>query len=364
MAETQQRRLDATPIKPPDSHEVELQTIPSRNADDVDLYERDLYEYFHKIQQSRPQESRQDSALAKRSVLFSIRISTLFLSVAVSVLSIAYCVSQDLSVELELIKECTPMAIEDIWHHSYLASLGADSEINKHSQHGLADEACYTTKTIATNINTEQLWYGNTFNPRWAEQRGYQFWLFLLTSIYGLIIVLYNVAALAVDVVDIAKRRLHTKSHRYRKYTQSMRKLNAKDHNKLTERTRWRIIKSRLFRVYFTYFASDTTGWIILKFLGEITELAIQTQALLMYNGYNEHGAYLALKPESIVFFAAIISFNLVGTGLLWFCYAILPKFCYGLLFKRLLFFIDNVSDILLSLPVHPKDISQKSNIF
>eukprot|EP01083_Nonionella_stella_P234471 825363_1 len=70
------------------------------------------------------------------------RTLTLILLLLLLTLSIAYCIGKRLSVTLELIKRCKPKKQEEIWHHSYLASLvdGAEGDINAESQHGLTSE--------------------------------------------------------------------------------------------------------------------------------------------------------------------------------------------------------------------------------
>ena len=88
-----------------------------------------------------------------------------------------------------------------------------------------------------------------------------------------------------------------------------------------------------------------------MKFLAEISEILLQSNALLIYNGYDifdpnrEHHVYQANKPEFISVFASIIAFNCFGSGLLWLLYALLPYKCYGLVYKRCIFFIDKFSD-------------------
>ena len=87
-------------------------------------------------------------------------------------------------------------------------------------------------------------------------------------------------------------------------------------------------------KVYFAYFAQDTTGWIIFKFIGDIFEILLQSNALLFYNGYNifdpnhDNQIYQANKPQFIKLFTEIIAFNAFGSGILWLLYALFPNYC------------------------------------
>ena len=109
-------------------------------------------------------------------------------------------------------------------------------------------------------------------------------------------------------------------------------------------------------KVYSAYCAQDTTGWIISKFIAEISEILLQSNALLFYNGYDifdpnrKNHIHQANKPHFIKLFAGIFAFNAFGSGILWFLYGMLPNYCYGLLFKRCLFFVDKFSDFLYTI--------------
>ena len=84
-----------------------------------------------------------------------------------------------------------------------------------------------------------------------------------------------------------------------------------------------------------------------MKLLQEIVEFVVQSQALMLYNGYNlfdpnnKDNIYLASKPAAINAFAMLLSFNILGSGFLWLAYGLFPTRCYGLIFQRALFFVD-----------------------
>eukprot|EP01083_Nonionella_stella_P247380 857758_1 len=103
------------------------------------------------------------------------------------------------------------------------------------------------------------------------------------------------------------------------------------------------------------YMGDHTTGWIVRGVISETMEILIQTQALFLYNGYNmwdRHNdeIYIANQSHFIVWFAVILAFNSVGSGVLWCSYALLTKYCHGLLFKLLLFCVDEFSDLFYTL--------------
>eukprot|EP01084_Bolivina_argentea_P013130 24602_1 len=294
-----------------------------------------------------------------RDFLFWIRIFILILSIFLLLLSTSYCIAQLLEVKLDIITECeNPKTLEEIWAHSYQASLGNGAvEINAQSQHGHSTESCWTTKKI--DINTDQLWYSNKYIHNWKQTVNAQCVLFGLLSIYLLVIIFYNTITLIIDIVYITKGRLHTKSVLYGKYMRSLKKSAPKISNKPSSKKEakfarnWSKFTKCYWTTYYKYFVNDTFGWIILKFTSEFTEFILQSQALLLYNGYylfdrnNENGVYLAEKPQFIIIFAAILFFNCFGSGFLWLLYAVLPKHCHGLLYKRSIFFIDKFSDLL-----------------
>ena len=145
------------------------------------------------------------------------RLILLFVSGLLLCLSAAYCIAQIVSVDLQLIQECTPMTSSEIWHHSYLSGLqsNGDVQINAKSQYGLSNEPCFTTNSY--EINTDDIWYGNYYKSQWKNINFYciVFALMALNSLYIGCVLFTNVIT---DGLDFVHGRLHTKSEEYRKY--------------------------------------------------------------------------------------------------------------------------------------------------
>ena len=69
-------------------------------------------------------------------------------------------------------------------------------------------------------------------------------------------------------------------------------------------------------------FHMDSRNWCILAIFRELFEIALQSQALLVYNGtnlFNPNDVFLANHPEYIELFAGVIFLNCVTEGILWF---------------------------------------------
>ena len=294
--------------------------------------------------------------------LFWIRIFALILSTVLLLLSVSFCIGQLIEAKLDIITQCQPKTREEIWEHSYQSSLDQNGEVimNEESQFGLTDDACWTTKKV--EINTDQLWFINKYIHHWKTNINAQCIFYGLISVYLVIIIFYNLITLIMDIVVIAKYKLHTKSSLYERHIRSLQKTNSSitntpNNKKEVRRTLSRKcnkFKKMYLQFYFKYFVNDTTGWIILKFMSECTEIMVQSQALLLYNGHylfdphiNKDSAYLANKPDFIVAFSVILSVNCFGSGFLWLLYAVIPRYCHGILFKRAIFFVDKFSDFL-----------------
>eukprot|EP01083_Nonionella_stella_P072699 196114_1 len=65
-----------------------------------------------------------------------------------------------------------------------------------------------------------------------------------------------------------------------------------------------------------------------------------------MWDPHHSNDIYLANKPEFIIVFSVILSFNLFGSGVLWLSYALAPQHCFGTVFKLTIFIIDKFSDL------------------
>ena len=288
---------------------------------------------------------------------FCVRIFALILSMLILLLSISYCVAQLLQAKLDIITPCNEeKSLEEIWQHSYESSIrdNGDIVIDEVSQFGLTDESCWTTQKI--EINVDQIWYSNKYIHEWNVRLDSKCILFGCIAFYVFMIIFFGALTLIADIVRILQGTLHQKSPLYKQYVQRLQTLNLENtlnQNKPKERRPFCKCVHRLCNIYTVFFYQDCTGWIVMKFLSEFTEFFIQSQALLLYNGYNvfdpnnENDVYLANKSDFILTFAMILTFNAFGSGSLWLFYAVFPKHCHGTIYKRLIFFIDKFSDLL-----------------
>eukprot|EP01083_Nonionella_stella_P106357 306791_1 len=281
--------------------------------------------------------------LFRRSA-FWMRLLTLFLSIILLTLSIAYCIAQLLNVELDLVSECEPMSPSDIW--AYSASLSPQQgELTKEAQYGWHNAACKTTKKM--QFNTDNIWYKNHYKYHWIDTMNSQGVLFGLLSLYCLIISIYTITTLILDIIHVKHNRLYTKSKQFVHYTNNKSQNVSKKKEKRVHAI-WKQCKD----IYTLYCGVDTTSWIVRTLTSEIIEIVIQSNALLLYNGYNvsdtthSEAVYTAAKPEYIILFATFIALNCFGSGIVWLSYGVAPKLCFGLLFKLSLFFVDQFSDL------------------
>ena len=102
---------------------------------------------------------------------------------------------------------------------------------------------------------------------------------------------------------------LHTKSILYHYYINQQQSNNNNNSNK--QETAFRNQYNKLKMMYNKYFKTDTTGWIILSFINELTEIILQSQALYLYNGYNvfdpNNSVFYETKYAKLVFFALFL---------------------------------------------------------
>ena len=121
---------------------------------------------------------------------------------------------------------------------------------------------------------------------------------------------------MVVDIIAFKKNILHKKSWKYRKY-QTKKEIdpNRKTSLKKQAVNIWKLIyDSSLYSIYRKYFGVDTKGWIVVKTIRELIEIILQSQALLLYNGYNifdsnnEDDIYLANKPQFIILFSCLLA--------------------------------------------------------
>eukprot|EP01083_Nonionella_stella_P106358 306793_1 len=281
---------------------------------------------------------------------FWMRILTLLLSIILLTLSTAYCIAQKLKVELDLVTECTPMTLPEIWEYS--ASIAQPGELTKESQYGRHNASCKTTKKM--EFNTHQLWYMNYYKSNWTDTVNAQCVWFALLSLYCLIVSTYTVIALILDIIHVKHNRLHTKSTPFVDYTNN--KSQTQQNIPPKKEKRASVVFKACMDTYKLYCGVDTSLWIVWMFSNEIIEIVIQSNALLLYNGYNildtthSKAVYTAAKPEYIILFAIFIALNCWGSGVVWLSYGVAPNICYGLLFKLSLFFVDQFSDLFYAI--------------
>eukprot|EP01083_Nonionella_stella_P032660 89381_1 len=282
------------------------------------------------------------------------RILLFILNVLVLLLSTLYCMGQWYGSTLDLVIPCEGKSIEDIWAHSYDAGLMANGEVqmNEASQWGITSDPCFTTHKLSTN--TKPLWYSNLYAPypvdRPMNLESIAFAL-LIGCCFGIIV--YNIYTLVHDFKHASRKTLHQTSKLYEYFIKHQ--TNTSNQKPMIDSRFQRIIRY-LNALWSKYMANDTTGWVIRVIVSEIVEITIQTQALLLYNGYNvldphnKRDIYRANNSDFIVIFAAILAFNCVVSGILWCVYALVAKYCHGLLFKLVLFWVDLCSDLLYTM--------------
>ena len=280
--------------------------------------------------------------------IFCGRIFTLILTILLLVLSIIYCIAQLLFVRLELFNICEEQKTpQQIWKHSYEAGLDDGKVVmNEESQYGHTDEPCWTTNQFDTN--TGQLWYSNKYVYLPKNDTNTAFALFLVIALFCALVIVYDLIMIIMDIYWVANNKLHEKSKGYKRFIKKQQQKQPKVDGCLQ-----RMI-TRISTFWRLNIGTDTTFWIIRSIISECLEFCIQSIALLLYNGYtfsiDENNVPLANKPEYIIGFAMIISFNAFGSGIVWLSYSLAHGKCHGLVFKLSIFFIDQASDLLYTI--------------
>jgi len=266
--------------------------------------------------------------------------------------------AQLVTVELDLITECKEIKTrEDIWEHSYQASLkyGDGDKLNEETQFGLTNEACWSTNRI--EINTHRLWYSNYYFAQWTDTINVSCIMFGFVALYCTSIIIYILRLLIEDILAIAQNKLHEKSKLYDHlmlHTNNIHSgLNKVPKTESIWKDGWRKFK----QFYDEWLGTDTIGFIIRMILIESIEISLQTNALLLYNGYQNDpstdsadNVHLAAKPEFIKLLAVFIAINCFGDGIVWLLYACVPSFCHGLKFKLIIFVMDQCADVFYSI--------------
>ena len=157
-----------------------------------------------------------------------------------------------------------------------------------------------------------------------------------------------------IDIVAIKKGSLHKKSKFYKHMIRHTNNVHAGLNNNPKKENVWKIRCRFLKDWYNKWFGTDATGWIIRMIVTECIEIIIQTNALLLYNGFhnktnpdNADDVYLVKKPEFIKLYAGLIAVNCMGSGIIWLLYACIPSFCHGIKFKLSVFIVDQCADVM-----------------
>ena len=204
---------------------------------------------------------------------------------------------------------------------------------------GWTDSRCWTTSSL--EVDTERLWESNLYDPQWVGINAFSGIFGVLTA-YGLSVVLLNAVTMALDLNDAIHCRLHSKSKGFALYIEHLQALKSgrvtpkRPHSESTVRC-----AVRLYR--------ENGGWILSVFFSESIEIGIQSVSLLFYNGFNPFHSErvpLALKPEAIRLFAALIATNCALTATLW-LFHFHRRHRGGLLFRTMIVLSDQLSDIL-----------------
>ena len=289
---------------------------------------------------------------------FWARSALVVLSIILLALSTSFCIAQWLRTELVVYTECESKSSKQIWEDAYQRSLSDDGEsvITVESQYGHhADDDCWGSDPLV--IKESKLWESNEYGHQWTLSVDGKWILFGLISLSLFCLTTYAIIMLIADIRAASMGILHEKSVSYREYVRSQQlsigTALASIPHKMSVRNQWSRLMAYCTVTYSQYLKHDTTGWIILKFLGEIFEFTIQSISILIYNGYDPFhpdDTPLAEKPHSIIAFAAVLSLNCLGSGSLWICYVLFPVHCKGIEFSRCLFYVDRCSDLLYAL--------------
>eukprot|EP01083_Nonionella_stella_P006007 17371_1 len=363
-----ERSVSIEPAKPATRTNISINTVNSMDGnphhcasdfdDDDDLSDYRVkkgYESLSQIDRNATSLAHDDYishkwiTLFKRSAFkFWTRIVTLVLTMILLTLSTAYCIAQLIDVELNIVDLCEPKSRDEIWQIAANLAGATDPQLTYETQYGWnSNESCLTTRKIY--FNEDNLWYGNHYKHHWLEEVEAKCIWFGLLAVYCVIILIYTLITLLFDILFVKRNCLHTKSRQFDHH------LNHKSKDVSNPNKTEKLYKNCLV-IYQKYLGVDTVGWVIWMFINEMIEIVIQSNALLLYNGYNildtthSNAVYTATKPQFIVLFAGFIALNCFGSGLVWLSYGILPKYCHGLLFKVSLFFVDQFSDLFYSI--------------
>ena len=230
-------------------------------------------------------------------------------------LCICYTISSLLQLELDDYWCDDQVTLQDIRRHS----------MNEGLPLGVEDQ-CWALGDVR---DQNLLWSRQSYGYHWIYNARTisRFCLLLTTTIILTILIVYYLIQLVIDIRKYRKGALSIKIEQAPNKVSNWKRL-------LIKVVEW---ESRTFRM-------DSGNWIILKVIGEVFEILMQSQALWAYNGtpiINTETLYLAIEEKFIILFAVFLFLNCVACAVLWLFYAFKPKLCHGLLFKLLLVFVD-----------------------
>merc|ERR1711951_50161 len=115
-----------------------------------------------------------------------------------------------------------PKTLEEIWAHSFEASLqNGEVQITEESQFGWSDEPCWQTKRL--DIDTDKLWWRNSFRGEWRGNINAKCILFGFLSFYLTAITVFSFNQLMRDILRSRRGTLHQKSALYRRHLRKMK---------------------------------------------------------------------------------------------------------------------------------------------
>eukprot|EP01084_Bolivina_argentea_P001940 3588_1 len=273
--------------------------------------------------------------LLKGELLYS-RILIVFATVFMLLLSISYTIGQILSLDLSNFW-CPQRTTEEILKHSI------DIKANFGDPDG-----CWTKKN-PFKVDNRLLWSTSSYgySPVTDGLSYFKFSLFLLISVVFLIVIIFYSISLITDIKAYRARLLGVKQQysRHQKRFQETSQKNIETQTKISE------YYEKYSKWYNDNLIHDTSLWCLMMFIREIFEIAIQSQALLYYNGYTlSNDLALAYDPKYVKLFTVILSMNAIFFCILWWFYSLKPYICFGFVFELLLYCFDVAFDILYTL--------------
>eukprot|EP01084_Bolivina_argentea_P009956 18574_1 len=266
---------------------------------------------------------------------FIFRLIVICITTFLLILCVSYSCAQLLSLQLS-----------DYWCKETTLAQIRDNSIKHGLPHG-DGESCWKIKD--KSVDYDLLWstksYG--YQLQFNAARIAQFILFVILSLIYLIFLCIDIKLVCQDIICHQKLSLGTDKNNNRSINSS-KPSDSQESNGCCKRlmTNCCSIVKTSHAWYKQKFQTDTVGWCTKWIVKEFVEICIQTQAMLVYNGYGDKGDNLALEAKYIIIFSVFLCINSVITGMLWLCYVFKPKLCYGLTFEILL----NANDIIVDI--------------